>query len=69
MNPDRSMSGDHFQRDVTQGVGSMNRVCSARIPAGAAHCYFATRSQTKVLSMTGRLSSEESTRNDIRSVP
>lgn len=69
MNRDRSISGNHFQRDVTQEVGSMGRVCSTRISAGAARCYFATRSQTKVLSMTGRLSSEASTRNDIRSVP
>jgi len=31
--------------------------------------YFATRYQTKVLSTTGRFSSEASTRSDIRSVP
>jgi hypothetical protein len=30
--------------------------------------YFTTRSQTNVLSTTGGLSSEESTRNDIRSM-
>jgi len=31
--------------------------------------YFTTRSQRNVLSTTGGLSSEESTRNDIRSIP
>ena len=41
----------------------------ARPYAIVGEAYFTTRSQTNVLSTTGGLSSEESTRNDIRSIP
>jgi hypothetical protein len=57
-----------FVREITSGCAVIQEQCTVRWGTGS-RAYFTTRSQTNVLSTTGWLSSEASTRNDIRSVP